>query len=317
MAVIQLESMDISDFAYGQNGCNLMTFRQVVQMIHTEIVDLYQSLGLPKGAHREGHLQIWSHRTPARVSRCRRRPGVLILPGGGYDHVSEREGQAVALRFLARGYDAFVLDYAVAPARFPAALEEAAMAMAYLRSHAGELELDPRQIALVGFSAGGHLAGLLGTMYDSAVLAAFGPPEKLRPDALGLCYPVTVSGGKTHEGSFRNLCGGDGALREALSLEKLVRPELPPVYLWHTRDDASVPVWGTLRLALALEAAEVPFEMHIYPRGPHGLATADLEAYSCKNMPEASEDARNWPENMMKFLKNIGFEIKDTEEDTI
>ncbi len=222
----------------------------------------------------------------------------------------------MALRFAAAGYAPFVLHYSCAPSRFPVALREAAMAMVYIRRHAAQYEVNPHMVAAMGFSAGGHLCGTLGTLFDSPVLADLGPGELLRPDALGLCYPVAVSWGRTHEGSFENLCGGDETLRQTLSLDRLARPDMPPVFLWHTRNDASVPCRNSLLLAAALEEAGVDFTAHIYRRGPHGLSTADVMAYPVHGIPECSPDVAGWLGSMMTFFGEIGFKITDFQEET-
>lgn len=283
-------------------------------MIDTKIVDLYQSFGLERKDAKDGFLEGWIWNTPTAISPIRRkRPAVLILPGGGYHFVSPREAEPVAFRFMARGYAAFVLKYSVAPSRFPTALREAAMAMNHIRQHAEEWEVAPHMVAAVGFSAGGHLCGTLGTLYDGPELKDIAPPERIRPDALGLCYPVAVSWGRTHEGSFENLTGNDPALRARMSLETLVRSDMPPTYLWHTRTDESVPVRNSLILAQALEEKGVDFAMHIFRNGPHGMSLADEQCYSVKNVPERSMDVLSWPENMMDFFREVGFRITDTE----
>ncbi len=280
-------------------------------MIQDYFVNLYQYFAIPpSGAG--GTLRGWAWKTPQAITTRRSRPGVLILPGGGYGHVSPREAEPVAMAFVARGYQAFVLDYSVAPSRFPVALREAAMAMVWLRRHAGELELD--RIAAVGFSAGGHLCGCLGTMFDDPVLLDF-DPEYIRPDALGLCYPVAVAWGNTHEGSFRNLSGSE--VPEdwmPLSLDRRVRPDMPPVFLWHTRDDASVPVRNSLILANALEAAGVDFAAHVFRSGFHGLSTADVQSNLRKKVENISKNIPKWPEYMMEFLEEVGFQIRDEED---
>ncbi len=282
-------------------------------MIDTKIVNFNENGAVTPGNTGSGRLLCWIWNTPEALSSGRRRPAVLILPGGGYSHLSPREAEPVAMRFLARGCCAFVLEYSCAPSRFPVALRQAAMAMRYLREHAEEMEIDPDQIAAIGFSAGGHLCGTLGTMFDCPEVADIGPAELLRPDALGLCYPVAVSWGKTHEGSFENLTGGDTALRERLSLDRLVRPDMPPVFLWHTRDDGSVPSRNSLVLASALEAAGVDFALHIYRHGPHGLSTGDIQSNHREKIPEISKDVVEWPEKMMDFFEEIGFRIVDGE----
>lgn len=275
-----------------------------------KMVDLYGQFGTERANATGGTLQVLVPRDLG-LAQERKRPAVLILPGGGYSHTSPREGEPVALRFAAAGYAAFVLSYSCAPARYPTALREAAMAMRYIREHAGEFGIDPHRVAALGFSAGGHLCGCLGTMYDSEVLSDLGDGALLRPDALCLCYPVTVSWGRTHEGSFANLCGEDLQLRRKLSMDALVRPDMPPVFLWHTRSDASVPCVGSLILARALEEAGVDFALHLYRRGRHGLATGGPESNSLESLEDMSRDVAQWMEACMGFLGEIGFGITE------
>lgn len=292
-----------------------MIFEQVQQMTEMKIVDLYQSYGVERKNAKDGFLQAWIWNTPVQISPVRQRPAVLIIPGGGYNHVSPREAEPVAIRFMARGYAAFVLNYSVFPSRFPTALREAAMAMKYIREHAGEWEVNPHMVAAIGFSAGGHLCGTLGTMYDCPELQDIASPEWIRPDALGLCYPVAVSWGNTHEGSFEKLTGNDPALRERVSLDRLVRRDMPPTYIWHTRTDDCVPVRNSLVLARTLDEMGVDFAMHIFRRGPHGLSLGNTQCYNVNNVPEISEDIKNWPESMMDFFQELGFGILDRETD--
>ena len=217
------------------------------------------------------------------------------------------------MRFAAAGYATFVLEYSCAPSRYPTALREAAMAMGYIRREAARYGVDPGMVAALGFSAGGHLCGCLGTLYDSAEVVDLGSGDALRPDALCLCYPVAVSWGRTHEGSFENLCGTDPGLRQRLSLEKLVRPDMPPVFLWHTRSDGSVPCRNSLILAQALEEAGVDFSLHIYRQGVHGLSTADAMVYPSYRLPEISRDVPGWLEASIRYFQEIGFQITDKE----
>lgn len=274
-------------------------------------VDLYEHFDRADRGGPGGRLMVWTTRTPAKVSAKRRRPGVLILPGGGYEHISQRESEPVALRFAARGWVPFVLEYSVAPARFPIQLREAALAMRYIRENARELEVDPKAVAAVGFSAGGHLCGTLGMMFDSPEVSDIASAAVLRPDALGLCYPVAVSWGATHAASFENLTGGDGELARRLSLDGLVRGDMPPVFLWGTRDDNSVPCRNSLQLALALDKGGVDFAFHLYRHGKHGLSTADAMAFSTWDMPPVSWDVPGWVDAMATFFAESGLVIRD------
>lgn len=274
-------------------------------------VDLYEHFGYSKPDHADGRLCCYILDTAAAISPSRRHPAVLVIPGGGYCHVSAREGEPVALRFLNRGYCAFVLQYSVAPVRFPTALREAAMAMRYIREHSASLFVDAGMVAAMGFSAGGHLCGCLGTMFDSHEVSDIGDGALLRPDGLGLCYPVAVSWGPTHEGSFDCLCGGDLPLRHSLSLDRRIRPDMPPVFLWHTRDDACVPCRNSLILAEGLDSAGVAFALHIYRNGQHGLSTADQQAYPVWQVPAISSDVPGWVDGMLGFFGEIGFSMTD------
>ncbi len=281
--------------------------------METQIVDLYQYCGLLAPAGASATLQVLSPAVVTVVAEKRSRPAILVIPGGGYNHVSEREAEPIALRFCAQGYVAFVLRYSCKPHGFPVALREAAMAMRFIRENAQMFGVDPQMVAAMGFSAGGHLCGCLGTMYDAPEVTDIGEPSLLRPDALGLCYPVAVSWGRTHDNSFHILAGEDSALRKRLSLESQVRPDMPPVFLWHTRPDRDVPVRNSLVLAVALEEAGVPFAMYIYPKGPHGLSTADALVYRADRLPDISPEVPGWLELLLGFFRELGFGIKDME----
>lgn len=276
------------------------------------MIDLYKVCPLPRPEGAAGGLlRVWRTTTCEKVSAHRRRPAALILPGGAYRFTSPREAEPVALRFLSRGYVPFVLDYSCAPSSFPVSLREAAMAMRYIREHAEGFEVDPHMVIAIGFSAGGHLCGSLGTMFDCPEVADIGTAALLRPDGLGLCYPVAVSWGRTHEESFENISAGEQALRQRLSLDRLVRSDMPPVFLWHTRDDQSVPVRSSLILAQALEENGVDFSMHIYRHGQHGLSTADEMVYPTYGVPEISWDVTGWLDAMIRFFGEIGINIRD------
>ncbi len=282
--------------------------------MNEQIVNIYQYFDLETPENADGRLFCWDNPTSEQVSPCRRKPAVLILPGGGYHFTSDREAVPVALQFAARGYAVFILRYSCAPHVFPTALREAAMAMRFIRENAARFEVDPTMVAAIGFSAGAHLCGTLGTLYDSEEVADIGAPALLRPDALGLSYPVVVSWGRTHGGSFQNLCGADAALRKRLSLERLVRADMPPVFLWHTRDDASVPCRNSLILAQALEEHGVDFSMHIYRHGPHGISLANALVYPSDAVPQQSRDVSGWLDAMVRYFGEIGFKITDLRE---
>ncbi len=207
------------------------------------------------------------------------RPMVLICPGGAYAYTSGREDEPVATQFLARGYHTAVLHYSVGNSKFPKQLYDIAKAMLLIRQHAQEWEVNPDQIVVCGFSAGGHEAGMLATMWHEPFLAEHFEVESeiFRPNLAVLGYPVITSGLYTHGGSFERLAGEDQKLREYLSLEKRVTDKTPPTFLWHTATDTAVPVMNSILFAEALAEHGVNFELHIYPRGAHGLSIATRE----------------------------------------
>ena len=143
----------------------------------------------------------------------RQRPSVLVIPGGGYAMTSDREAEPIAMQFLAAGCNAFVLRYSVAPSVFPTALLEAAEAVQRIRAHADDWHCDPSKIAVIGFSAGGHLAANLATTAGDDTMRAHGyDPDAVRPNALMLGYPVITSGPLAHRGSFDCLLGDTGGV---------------------------------------------------------------------------------------------------------
>lgn len=213
----------------------------------------------------------------------RSRSAVLVCPGGGYGMTSSREAEAIALQFNAVGYHAFVLYYSVAPNRHPQPLRDVSRAMCMIRDHAAEWNVDAERIAVCGFSAGGHLAASLGVHWGRTEWLDGAPGVEVganRPNALILSYPVITSGEFAHQGSFNNLLGDqpDPALLAAMSLEtQVTAAATPPTFVWHTVEDQAVPVENALLFAGALRSCGVPFELHIYPDGPHGLSLATAE----------------------------------------
>ncbi len=281
-------------------------------MIHIETIDLYE-LYPDKDRGQGGQLTMYALQPIAKVDPNRRFPAVLILPGGAYQWISPREAEPVAMRFVSRGFSCFILNYSCAPSRFPVALREAAKAMVYIRTYADRLHIDGTKVAALGFSAGGHLCGTLGTLFDAPEVADIAPADSLRPDALILCYPVSVPRGRTHMDSFVNLCGDDRAMMDRLSLDHLVRRDMMPVFLWHTRTDDSVPLDWTVALAAAPADKDVPFSPHVFAAGRHGLATGDDLVYRRDNLPLVSDGVRDWPEMAVRFLWEHGFHITDSQ----
>ena len=226
---------------------------------------------------------------------------VIVCPGGGYGMRADHEGEPVARWLNGLGLPAFVLRYRVAPYRHPYPLADVQRAVRYVRHHAREWGIDPDKIGVLGFSAGGHLTSSVGTHYDAGKADAEDPIERqsCRPNAIIPCYPViTMKPPYTHEGSLMNLLGEhpDPALVESLSNETQVTPDTPPTFLWHTADDGAVPVENALLFASALSRNKVPFDLHIYESGRHGLGLAEEDPH-----------VANWTEACGLWLKRQGF----------
>ena len=197
--------------------------------------------------------------------------GLIILPGGAYGGLAEHEGPGYAEYFSAQGLACFVVRYRLGSQGFrhPAMLEDALAAIATVRGAAADLGLDPRKIGIMGSSAGGHLAA-----HALVAWQQYASATSLRPDFGVLCYPVIVSDGEfCNRGSIANLLGPAPApaLLEAVSCERHVTPDTPPCFLWHTAEDEGVPVENSLLFASALRKHGVPFELHVYTKGRHGL----------------------------------------------
>lgn len=258
----------------------------------------FKTYPLPGG----GELDVYL-RTPApAMPNALRRPLVLVVPGGGYEHVSAREADPVALQFAAAGYHTAVLTYSVGEgARNYQPLRQLSAALALLREHAEAWGVLPEQIAVCGFSAGGHLA------LSGAVLAVPGLPDPPRPDAVILGYPVITAGQYAHRGSFVQLAGEDPAAQQAFSLEDKITPRTPPVFVWHTMEDETVPVENTLLLVSALHRAGVPCEAHLFEKGCHGTSLSTAEV----NHPSAHRSrwltlAREWLDDTFDFHLGTG-----------
>lgn len=235
-----------------------------------------------------------------------KRPCMLICPGGGYGMCSERESEAVGVHFLPEGYNVFVLTYSVAPNRFPTQIREVAAAMELIYQNAESWHCDTEKIAIMGFSAGGHLAAHYSTMFDcKEVREVF--PESKAVNASVLCYPVINANERTaHMGSFLNLLGHQPetqAEEDYFSCDKHVRATTPPTFLWHTAEDKTVPVKNSILYANALAENGVPFELHIFPFGGHGLSTCDK--HTIDDMTPIYEYNSAWLADLKKWLKLI------------
>lgn len=223
---------------------------------------------------------------------------VVVLPGGAYRGLAAHESEPVARKFVELGFHTALCRYRVAPVTYPTPLDDARAAIRYIREHAGELRVKPDKIAILGFSAGGHLAAMVSNMPGAAVN---------RPDASILCYPVLscLSGGeRAHIGSYHNLFGNKLMPEEYRDFcwPERVNADTPPAFLWHTMEDEGVPVEQSLEYAMALQKAHVPYALHIFTHGVHGLSLDNRPGYEGQ-FPEVAA----WPELCADWLRTMGW----------
>lgn len=207
---------------------------------------------------------------------------VIVIPGGGYEgRAEDHEGIQIAQKLNENGYFAYLLRYRIAPYRHPVEQLDVNRAVRWARKNAAQFGYAPDHIAVLGFSAGGHLAMTACTRFDCGKSEG-DEIDRLscRPDLGILCYPVISLGSEfTHWGTTYALLGRpfDSALAAELSGENAVRSDTPPCFIWHTADDDAVPVENSLCFARALSVHKIPYELHIFPHGRHGLGLAERE----------------------------------------
>ena len=246
--------------------------------------------------------------TPPTLTRYDPPPGtatgaaVIVCPGGGYGMLADHEGRPVAEWLTTLGITAFVLHYRLGPlSRHPEMHEDITRAIRTVRAHADEWGLDTGRLGVLGFSAGGHLASTAATHFDAGTSKAPDPIDRIssRPDLAILIYPVvSLQEPFAHLGSRENLLGPDPGetLVAHLSSHLQVTPQTPPLFLVHTSDDSGVPAENSLLLALALRAAGVPVELHLYESGPHGFGLAPDDPI-----------LGTWPAHAAAWLQRHGF----------
>lgn len=234
------------------------------------------------------------------------RPMIIVCPGGGYAMTSDREAELVALQFTAMGYHAAVLRYSVTPAVFPTALLELGQSVLTIREHAKEWHVNPQQLVVVGFSAGGHLACSYCTFWNQKWMSDMldTTSEQLRPNAMILGYPVITSGEYAHLDSFKNLLGEDfEEKREQMSLEHYAGSQNPRSFIWNTYEDQLVPVQNALLLASALVKHNVPTEYHMFERGEHGLSLSNRATQGIMG-EYVNKEAAVWIDLVYRWLEN-------------
>ncbi len=232
---------------------------------------------------------------------------MIICPGGGYSRLAPHEGRDYARWLSSRGITCFVLKYRLGADhyRYPAPLQDIERSVRLVRSRAQEWNLDTSRVGVMGSSAGGHVASLAITHFDAGNSNATDTVERQssRPDIGILCYPVITMGKFAHQGSKNNLIGANppDSLVEETSTERRITHDSPPCFIWSTEEDKTVPIENTLEFSDALRQAGVPFELHIYQKGPHGQGLGSHEYDPAKWLPWVAECER-WLKEQ-RFIK--------------
>jgi acetyl esterase/lipase len=230
---------------------------------------------------------------------------IVVCPGGGYQHLAPHEGRDYARWLNEYGITAFVLKYRLGSDGYhhPAMLQDAARSLRLVRTRSADWKLNPKRIGIIGSSAGGHLASTLLTHFDAGRPDAEDPIEResSRPDLGILCYAVITMESATHGGSKASLLGPNPSpeLVTELSNELHVTPNTPPCFVWSTEEDKTVPVENSLQFAEALRKAGVPFDLHIYQKGGHGMGLGSQQWDSTKRHP--------WTADLAFWLKEQGW----------
>ena len=242
----------------------------------------------------------------------KKRECVLVLPGGAYAFVSEREKEPVALRLLGYDISVFTLEYTIAPKlKYPNPFVEVYAALAYIRRNADLYHVDPNRISVMGFSAGGHLAATVSAYHESEEFANYLGIKlaEMRINGCILSYPViTLDPNVAHLDSAKNITQGRNDLMQKLSIENHITPNFPKTFIWHTTFDNVVPLKNTLLLADELAKNKVFFEMHIYPMHDHGQSLADSSVYTDKMIDQKTLNEMRynsqWINQAINFIKN-------------
>ena len=279
----------------------------------TQKINLYEYFKIKKPEGARGVLTTYIRDLSSEIDLERKAPAMLVIPGGGYYMVSDREGEPVAMRYLALGFNAFVLDYSVAEdsaLKYPYQIAEAAMAMEYLRINAENLNIAPEKIAAVGFSAGGHLCAMLGSFHNCPETGkVFKPTVCVKPNAVVLGYPVISSDiSFAHIGSFINLCGEENKeLMKKVDVLNLIDENSAPAFIWSTFNDNVVPCQNAIEAALKYKESGVPVSLHVFGKGEHGLSVADATVYKAdKALKEMSVSVPEWVRLSVEWLEEQG-----------
>lgn len=278
---------------------------------HLEIkrIDLYKEYGLKRKKGYAGYLDIYIPAAGEINPINRLHPFMLVIPGGAYAFVSYREGEPVLFHYMTTGFYGAILNYSI-KVPYPVSLIESMLALKYIKEHSKALRIRNDKVAAIGFSAGGHLVGLLSTITASEKKLIKG--KSYRPDASLFSYSV-ISGDLAiiQKDSFENIFATTSEAREALSIDKRVDSKTPSSFIWATRDDGCVPYENSVRLHDAMDAAKVDNQLLILDHGQHGLSVCDITVYPEDQITPSMKEDREWLTQSDAWLGERDFKILD------
>lgn len=240
-------------------------------------------------------------------SSNRTRPAVIVIPGGGYEFVSEREGEPIALQYLQEDIAAFVLTYTVGDFSYPTPIDEVFATILYIRKNAKKYHINSNKIILIGFSAGGHLAANASILWNKPEISKLfnTSNQKLKINGLLLGYPViTMNKNNSHLGTIKRRTHLINEEFDKYSIEKHITSDFPKTFIWLTSEDKLVPPYNSLVLAQTLVDNNIPVELHMYPIGAHGLALANNNTCLKDKTKTDYPDAHTWIKHSIYFIKN-------------
>lgn len=279
-----------------------------------EQIDLYAYYHIKRVEGSRGYLTCYYPEPKRLAFPTRVRPNALVIPGGAYAFVSQREGEPVVLKFLEQDYNAYLLNYSVAPmGAYPIVLLEALLASAYIHETTADHYGNPKQVIGIGFSAGGHLLGLLNSATEEEIRSLFLTREVIQLDASIFAYPLVSGVFKTPDvsGCFANLANHNLPQAESLYLENRDFHHFSPSYIWTTKEDSIVSYQNSILLQTCLTKAGIKNKLHLFSQGDHGESVLNLSVFTASKMKSLPSTNKTWMDEAFSFLEELGIHPLD------
>jgi len=270
-------------------------------------VKLYQ---LYPNVSKKSKLEIYCPSNSKEVDLNRKRKTILLFPGGGYSFTSDRESEPIALRFASYDINVFSLRYVCYPFKFPNPLTDALSALDYIIKNADIYNVDTNNIIVMGFSAGGNLAGNLCVhCNDKKIQNYIGVNTKYKIKGCILGYPVVDVENpiNTHLPTSKNISQNNDEYKHYFSFNKYIDKNFPKTFIWTTKDDACVPIINSTMVKDKLDDLSIPCELHFFPHGPHGMSLGETFLYPQEflDLVKGIEDVKEWVNLALNFIKNL------------